>query len=221
MLSLNQLLKKMSKELKEREVKRQRTQQDMRKAIGLSKQAILSIHQKRPSKAEQLIKKAGDVISELERDSDTYPEIVYCSMFSAARQEYAEANIFLKLTQDSRLITPAEINTPPIDYILGLADVVGEYRRLALDSLRQGDLEKGEGSLQVMDEIYTELMSLEEAYLLVPGLRRKCDILRRVIEATRGDITQEARRDSLEKSLKLLETTIRRGTPTKKNMTKG
>jgi len=215
MLSLNQLLKRISKELKEKEAKRQRTQQDMRKAISLSKQAILAIHQKRPSNAEQLIKKAENVMSGLDRDSNTYPEIVYCSMFNAARQEYAEANIFLKLTQDSKLITPAEINSPPIDYILGLADVIGEYRRLALDSLREGDLKKGERSLQIMDDIYTELMGLEEAYLLVPGLRRKCDIARRVIEATRGDITQEARRNSLEKSLRLLETIIRRRRPTK------
>jgi predicted translin family RNA/ssDNA-binding protein len=41
--------------------------------------------------------------------------------------------------------------------------------------------------------------------MLVPGLRRKCDIARRIIETTRGDVTQEARRKSLENYLKRFE----------------
>jgi len=71
--------------------------------------------------------------------------------------------------------------------------------------LREADVEKAEKCLQIMDEIYTELMGMDEAYMLVPGLRRKCDIARRIIETTRGDVTQEARRSSLEKHLKRFE----------------
>jgi len=100
--------------------------------------------------------------------------------------------------------------------VLGLADVIGEYRRLALDALREGDVEKSEKCLQVMDEIYTELMAMDEVYMFVPGLRRKCDIARRIIETTRGDITQEMRRSSLEKYLKRFEKSIRRRLPQKK-----
>jgi len=126
-------------------------------------------------------------------------------LFSAARQEYSEANIFLSLIEESRFVTPDGISVPSVDYVLGLADVIGELRRLALDALREGDLKNGEKCLQIMDEIYTELMGMDEAYMLVPGLRRKCDIARRIIETTRGDITQEARRSSLEKYLKRFE----------------
>jgi predicted translin family RNA/ssDNA-binding protein len=36
---------------------------------------------------------------------------------------------------------------------------------------------------------------------LVHGLRRKCDIARRVIEATRGDVTIEVRRSLLGNSI--------------------
>jgi predicted translin family RNA/ssDNA-binding protein len=56
-----------------------------------------------------------------------------------------------------------------------------------------------------MDEIYIELMAMDEAYMLVPGLRRKCDVARRIIESTRGDVTQEVRRKSLENYLKRFE----------------
>jgi predicted translin family RNA/ssDNA-binding protein len=76
-----------------------------------------------------------------------------------------------------------------------------------LDVLREGDAEKGEKCLQTMDEIYIELMAMDEAYMLVPGLRRKCDVARRIIETTRGDITQEVRRKALENYLKQFEQT--------------
>ena len=38
--------------------------------------------------------------------------------------------------------------------------------------------------------------------MLVPGLRHKSDTARRIIEATRGDVTLEIRRKSLEDTLK-------------------
>jgi len=56
-----------------------------------------------------------------------------------------------------------------------------------------------------MDEIYVELMAMDESYMLVPSLRRKTDIARRIIEITRGDVTQEIRRSRLEKYLKRFE----------------
>jgi translin len=99
---------------------------------------------------------------------------------------------------------------PFVDYVLGLADVIGEYRRMALDALREGNVEKSEKCLEMMDEIYIELMAMDEAYMLVPGLRRKCDTARKIIEATRGDVTQEIRRSMLEKYLKRFEKLAKR-----------
>ena len=58
-----------------------------------------------------------------------------------------------------------------------------------------------------MDEIFIELLALDEAYMLVPGLRRKSDVARKIIETTRGDITTEVRRKSLEDYLKRFEPT--------------
>ena len=56
-----------------------------------------------------------------------------------------------------------------------------------------------------MDQVFIQLLALDEAYMLVPGLRHKSDIARRIIETTRGDITVEVRRKSLEDYLKKLE----------------
>ena len=73
-----------------------------------------------------------------------------------------------------------------------------------MDALREGKVKKGEKCLELMDEIFIELMALDEAYMLVPGLRRKQDVARKIIETTRGDITLEVRRQSLEDQLKKL-----------------
>ena len=210
MPSLKNILKKIKKELTEKDKVRENAQKDMRKATSLSKQAILLIHQKRLKEAKKLIENATEIISKLNDASTDYPYIVYSGLYSAALQEYSEANILLKLTEESKFITPKEINVPSVDYVLGLADVVGEYRRMALDALREGDVRKSEKCLETMDEIYIELMAMDEAYMLVPGLRRKCDGARKIIEATRGDVTQEIRRSMLEKYLKRFEKLAKR-----------
>jgi translin len=203
--TLKAVLKEVKKELKQKDEVREGAHENMRRATSLSKQAILLVHQKKHAEAEELLENAKEIISKLTSLTEEYPDIIYGGMFSAALQEYSEANIFLTLIKESRFVTPKEINVPSIDYVLGLADVVGEYRRLALDALREGDAQKGEECLETMDGIYIELMALDEAYMLVPGLRRKCDIARRIIETTRGDITQEVRRKSLEDYLRRFE----------------
>lgn len=205
MEQLRFILKEVEQELLQKEEVREKAQQSMRKAGSFSKQAILFIHQKKFKDAEKLIADAKDLIFKLYDLAKEYPDIVYGGMFSAALQEYAEANIFLELIQNSRFVTPKELNVPSADYVLGLADVIGEYRRLTLDVLREGNVERSEECLRIMDEIYVELMAMDEAYMLVPGLRRKCDVARKIIESTRGDVTQEVRRKSLEDYLRRFE----------------
>lgn len=210
MPTLKTILNSIRRELQRKDRIREESQKNMRKATSLSKQAILLIHQKRLKEAEKLIRDATETLSKLWATCSTYPDIIYGGMYNAALQEYSEANIFLKIVQESRFLTPKEINAPSIDYVLGLADAIGECRRLALDALREGKIEKAEDCLHIMDEIYIELMAMDESYMLVPGLRRKCDVARKIIEATRGDVTQEIRRSMLEKYLKRFEKLAKR-----------
>lgn len=210
MPTLKQVLKEVKNELKQKEKLRQNAQDNMRKATSLSKQATLFVHQKKLQEANKLVEKAKAIILSLNKTYEAYPEIIHSGLFDAARQEYSEANILLSLIEESRFATPEEIGVPSIDYVLGLADVIGEYRRLALDYLREGNAKKAENCLLTMDEIYVELMALDEAYMLIPGLRRKCDVGRKIIEITRGDITQEVRRNVLEKHLREFEKIVKK-----------
>lgn len=202
MSSLVTIIQTVKNELMQKNQIREDTHESMRKVTSLSKQAILLIHQKRFADATEMVASAKEKIAILQEQAKRYPEIIYGGMLSVAFQEYSEANIFSVLVKEDRFVTPVEINVPSVDYVLGLADVIGEYRRLALDNLREGEVKKGERCLEIMDDIFIQLLTLDEAYMLVPGLRHKSDIARKIIESTRGDITLEVRRKSLEDQLK-------------------
>ena len=189
----------------------------MRRATRLSKQAILFMHQERFDKARELLKEASELLAKLDEVSKDYPELVYTGLVNAAFEEYVEAHALLTLIKEERFINPEELGIPSVSYLLGLSDVIGELRRRTLDSLRREDVETAEYCMQKMEQIYVELTAMDDAYLLVPGLRRKCDVARRVIEATRGDLAIEARRSSLERSIKELERTIGRKRKVGKN----
>ena len=202
---MKNVLRKVKADLTKKDAIRENAHESFRKATSQSKQSILLIHQKRFEEAKKTLSDAREIVADLQALASQCPEIVYGGSFSAALQEFSEASIFLGLVEAGKFVSPEDINVPAVDYVLGLADVVGELRRLSLDALREGDVQKGEECLRIMDEIFIELMGLDEAYMLVPGLRRKSDIARRIIEATRGDITQEVRRKSLEDYLKRFE----------------
>ncbi len=209
-MSLKNLLGKIQEELRKRETVHEEVQKNMRRATRLSKQAILLTHQGRSKDAKKNLTEVNELFAKLHSVAKKYPDMSYSGLVDAAFQEYAEAQTLLSLVEENRFISPEEINVPSIAYVLALGDVIGELRRRALDFLRKGDVETAEECLSLMEEIYAELMSMDEAYMLVPGLRRKSDVARRLIETTRGDVTIEARRSSLERNIESLEELVKR-----------
>jgi translin len=204
-LGLRKLLEKVRIELKQKEEVKEEIQKNMRKATRFSKQAILYIHQARLVEAKELLKETSKLFVNLLKFSEGHPDLFFSGIVDAAFQEYTEAQVMLSLVEKEQFVSPEFLGVPSIDYVLGLADVIGELRRRALDMLRKGNVKIAEKCLEIMEQIYGELMAMDDAYMLVPGLRRKSDVARHVIETTRGDITIESRRNSLEHSIKKLE----------------
>ena len=144
-----------------------------------------------------------------------HPELVSNSLVNTAFQETAEAYIYYNLIRWRRLIDPKSIEVSPSQYVLGLADCIGELRRRVLDLIRAGRLKEAEETLGTMEDILYELNLNSDLQVLVPGLRRKCDVARAIIEATRGDLALEVRRKSLEDGIKRLADLLeKKGVPT-------
>ena len=211
-MSLKEILEKIQEELSEREQVREEAQRDMRKATRLSKQAIQVTHQDRFDDARGLLDEAKMLFLRLQETAKDFPYLLYSGSVGAAFEEYAEAHILLTLIQEGKYSNPKIIDVPVTPYVLSLGDVIGELRRRALNLIRKGNVQKSEKCLQWMEHIYSELTALDDAYIIVSGLRRKGDIARRLIEITRGDITIEVRRNALEQSISKLEKTLEKET---------
>lgn len=198
---LQEIIKKVTEHLRTLDEARDRAYPKARKARTLSKQSILKLHNGEPEKAQRLISEAANLLTEVRGVGEAFPGIQSSETVVAARQEYAEAAILHSLITLKKYPTPEELGVEETDYVLGLADVPGELRRQALDSLREGDLEAAENILETMEEIYLYLVEAEEASMMLKGMRRKLDVARGVTERTRAEVTAEAGRRRLSREL--------------------
>jgi translin len=207
-LSLRDFIKKIQIELLKKTDLKNDIQGNLRKITRLSKQAILFIHQERFDDAKTCLVDAKTLFDEVYDLTIDFPDLLYSGLADAAYEEYAEAKTYLRLVDDGEFMNPEEIVVPSVSYVLGLSDVIGELRRRALDSIRRDKIDSANLCLKLMEEIFIEITAMDEAYMLVPGLRRKCDVARRIIEATRGDVTLEVRRRSLEQAINRLDSVL-------------
>ena len=201
---MEEVMKRAAAELRAREKARDEVLSRARRARMLSKQAIMLIHNDDHVEAEAKLEEAKKLLDEVEAQLKEHVELGGFEAVYAAREEYAEAYILHELKMAAAFPRPEAVGVPLYTYLLGLADVVGELRRDALDSLRVGDLEAAEADLRLMEHVYLSLVSMEEVSLLLKGLRRKLDVARGVIERTRGELTAEIGRQRLSKSIEQL-----------------
>ena len=206
--TLQNIINQATEELQAREKARDEALTRARKARQLSKQAILLDHNNQPDKAQTNITEARRLLDETQPHIQAHPELDQYEELEAAHEEHAEATILHTLLQTDTYPTPQQAAATPTRYLLGLGDVPGELRREALDALRTGNLEQAEHHLDRMEQIYLHLVAMEDASLL-KGLRRKLDITRGVIEATRSEVTAETGRRRLSEQLKhIIEKTV-------------
>ena len=80
-----------------------------------------------------------------------------------------------------------------------VASMVVEHAR----ARRESQVEKAyfEQLFEVMDDIYSLLVTIDFPDALTPGLRRTTDVIRGVLEKTRGDVTLFLKQRDLEKKL--------------------
>ena len=164
----------------------------------------MAMHRQNLAEATVKLKEAEAMLRKLEEGSMSHPD-VFTNVTKIAYQEFVEARVLLALVEGKSFPSPRELGVPTIPYVLGLADAIGEFRRTAVEALKASKLREAESCLQAMEEIFQELVPLEEFYTLIPEIRRKMDIARRLIESTLGEVSSEARRSSLESALRLLE----------------
>ena len=175
-----------------------------RTATRLAGSSILEIHRGDMEAASNTLRKVEQTLSKIEILANDFSEFKTSSGVVVAFQEYVEAMTLRSFAQSERIPTISELKTDNRSYVLGLLDAVGEFRRMALNSLRRGEVRKAEKLLGAMEGVYDDLQTLEHTSI-IPTFRVKMDADRRIIESTRGDVVTEVRRFALEQSLDRLE----------------
>lgn len=199
------MLQRMRKHFDAQEELREKVLDVSREVIRLSARAIAATHREDQSNADEFLAKARDTLATLTEAVKAEPHLANSGIILAAYQEYGEATLVRALIRDGKLLTPEELSIPYKPYLAALADTVGELRRHALDLIRADKVGRAEQALKLMEEIFELLMEFDYPDAILPGMKRKQDMVRRVIEHTRGDLTIAIRQRKLERTLKRAE----------------
>ena len=170
--------------------RRERLIKGTRDVIMLCSKSIVSLHSGKFDEASQQANKAKELLDELRQDAQTD---LYRYMIGA-ETELVEANALETIISGSSIPSMDSLSVKGDSYILGLLDCVGELKRLVYDKIRVGKSVEANNLFALMEQIYSALFPFAAYDNIVPGVRRKLDVARILIEDTRAAVTEDSRR---------------------------
>ncbi|HET8630644.1 MAG TPA: haloacid dehalogenase [Thermomicrobiales bacterium] len=181
---------------------RERALAESRQIIRLCANCIRAVHRGEFDAGERFAVEAGERLTALAAALRAHPAIYWSGYVQDAQKEYAEARIVHGLIGGGGAPSPDVLQVGDAVYLNGLGEAAGELRRYALDRLRAGQTARAEWALGVMDDIYGLLVTVDFPDAVTGGLRRTTDMVRGVLERTRGDVTIALRQQQLEQALR-------------------
>lgn len=167
--------------------------------------SIRAIHRHEWPEAEAMLATARQAAAVMSADLADHNDLYEAGYTQDALKELAEAHTLYAFVRGGALPGPVELSVPAAAYLNGLAEAASELRRFALDLIRLGRSSEAEPYLVMMDEVYSHLVTMDFPDALTGGLRRTTDVLRGVLERTRGDLTVAVRQEELETALLAFE----------------
>ena len=171
------------------------------------------MHRGEFTQARDLLDTARRAAIEMVEDVHDHPDIYHAGYTQDALKELVEAFAVYAMLRHKPLPTLDDLGVA-VDYpayLKGLAEAASEMRRAILDTIRKGDLERGELLLDDMQEVYSAMITIDFPDAVTGGLRRTTDSLRAVLERTRGDLTLTKQQEKLRRTLLRFEATIQNG----------
>ncbi len=192
-------------ELDAKHAARERALIDSRALIRTCANTIRAVHRREFERAAGMLAQAAEASARLTDELRGFQDLYWAGYVQDAQKEYAEASVTYRAITGAPLPTPTELGVAAGPFLNGLGEAVGELRRYVLDRLRRDDCEGCEALLQVMDDVYGLLVTMDYPDALTGGLRRTTDNVRGILERTRGDLTSALRQRELQAALRQLE----------------
>ena len=169
-----------------------------REAIYKCSTSIRAAHRGEYDLASSLADEAKAILNEVSDAIAGHDDLRYTGFVLDSQKEYTEARITLALISGQSIPEPDSLGVEYSAYLNGLGEAAGELRRHLLDRMRRGELDRCESVLGMMDDIYNLLVTIDFPDAMTGGLRRTTDMVRGVLERSRGDLTVSLRQKELE-----------------------
>lgn len=207
MNNLNDICDEIRDDLEARNAARDQAIVLSRALIRHCSESIRAIHRRDWDTADAKLNDVKQGEAEIKAVVDRFPDLYHTGYTQDALKEVAEAFITYAIIRDQPLPTISELGIESSTYLKGLGEAATELRRFILDIMRHQDShsEEAERLLEAMDEIYDQLVTFDFPDALTHGLRRQTDIVRSVLERTRGDLTQSLRQQRLQDAIAQFE----------------
>jgi len=197
-------MEKINKKFKDVEERRNAIIKGTRDATILCSKAIVSLHSHKKKESMEYIEKAKNLLQQFrELGKDDLQKYLYI-----AEQEYVEAFCLFSIAEDSVIPGMKSLEVSDVSYVMGLLDCIGEIKRMIIDKIRAEGTSNVNALFELMDKIYGTIYPLAVYDNLMPGLRKKLDVSRILIENVRAIITEEQRRTKMIEMLEHFEEKI-------------
>ncbi|OGO10925.1 MAG: haloacid dehalogenase [Chloroflexi bacterium RBG_13_66_10] len=205
MESLEAIGERIRQHLEEKNAARDRALQQSRTLTRHCANAIRAVHRQELPAAQDHLAQARALADTLREGLASYPDLLHAGYTQDALKEFAEASIVFSLIGGQSLPLPEDLGVEFAAYLGGLGEAAGELRRRVLDILRHEALDEAERLLSAMDDIYALLVTVDFPDAITGNLRRTTDMVRGVVERTRGDLTTSVQQHALKAALKAVE----------------
>jgi len=200
--NLEKICEQIHEEFNAKTDQREQALKNARELIRRASLTIRAIHRGDVQQAQEELQQGqvivDDILQHLKRE---HPDLYYTGYTQDALKEFCEARLTAAIIYDQPIPSPNEMGIDLPAWLNGLTETIGEMRRRCLDILRTGYTDEVERLLFNMDEIFTQLVTMDYPDAVTDGLRRRTDLARGIIERTRADITTAYRQEMLTKKI--------------------
>jgi len=198
MPEIEEISKAIRERLDKKDLARESALKTSRQIIRECRSAMASLQ--KGNDANENMERARKGHAQLKKMLAGFPDLLSAGYAVDAEQELAEAEILASCICGKETPTPEEIGVEDEAFVLGMADSIGEMRRLLLDRLMKDDVEAAGLMLCKMERFFNMLMTFDYPDALI-ATKRKQDVARGLVEKSRGELAMATQMSRLRKNL--------------------
>ncbi|RLG60839.1 hypothetical protein DRN86_01495 [Candidatus Geothermarchaeota archaeon] len=160
-----------------------------REIISCSARSIEASRRRERERASEHLSKAMKALKECYKIAEGRAQGKLRNLLVEGEKEFIEAVLTYSYVFDENYLKAIkELNASPFSIILGIFDFTGELRRIFVDKLLEGEFDDAKRIVQLLRTVYSEMIYGDIRSSIIPGFKRRIDVLRNQIERCVEDL---------------------------------